>query len=105
MKVAEKDGRVVGYLVHAPISESTEEVYSFYVDPAELGKGMGWALWQNMTAEARASGRSHVELWVLEGNRLGISWYERHAGAVVGRQQIDLPDGPHSELRYRFDLP
>jgi ribosomal protein S18 acetylase RimI-like enzyme len=75
-----------------------------YVEPSMLGQGIGWALWQQVARHARDGEKSAIELWVLEGNRLGIDWYDRQGGHVVGRREIELADGAHAELRYRFDL-
>jgi ribosomal protein S18 acetylase RimI-like enzyme len=102
--IAESAGKVVGYVQHGPVGDSIHEVYAIYVDPVVLGKGIGWALWQQVERDARAGGKTAIELWVLDGNRLGISWYNRQGGYVVGRREIDLADGAHTELRYRFDL-
>jgi ribosomal protein S18 acetylase RimI-like enzyme len=102
--VAESAGKVVGYVQHGPGGDSINEVYALYVDPAMLGKGIGWALWQQVAREARDSGKSAIELWVLQGNRLGIDWYNRQGGHVVGQREIELADGAHTELRYHFDL-
>lgn len=104
LDVAENAGKVVGYVQHGPAGDSIHEVYAIYVDPAMLGKGIGWALWQQVDREARAGGKSAIELWVLDGNRLGTDWYNRQGGSVVGRREIELADGAHTELGYRFDL-
>jgi len=102
--VAEDSGKVVGYVQHGPVGESIHEVYAIYVDPAVLGKGVGWVLWQQVERDARGGGGSAIELWVLDGNRLGIDWYHRQGGTVVGQRVVELADGRHIELRYRFDL-
>jgi ribosomal protein S18 acetylase RimI-like enzyme len=104
LDVAERTGTVVGYVQHGPVGDSTHEVYAFYVEPALLGKGAGWALWQHVMHEARTGGKSTIELWVLEGNQLGIDWYNRQGGRPIGKREIELADGPHTELRYGFDL-
>lgn len=103
LHVAESDGKVVGYVQHGPVG-SIYEVYAIYVDPAMVGKGIGWALWQRVELDARQAGTSAIELWVLDGNRLGIDWYNRQGGQVVGGREIELADGTHNELRYRFNL-
>jgi len=95
---------VFGYVQHGPVSDSIHEVYAIYVEPAMLGKGIGWTLWQQVEREARGGGKSAIELWVLEGNRLGIDWYNRQGGYAVGQREIELADAAHTELRYRFDL-
>jgi ribosomal protein S18 acetylase RimI-like enzyme len=104
LHLAESDGEVVGYVQHGPVGESIHEVYAIYVKPSLLGKGIGWALWEQVARDARDGGKSAIELWVLDGNRLGIDWYDRHGGHVVGQREIALADGTHTELRYRFDL-
>jgi len=101
--VAESARKIVGYVQHGPVADSIHEVYAIYVDPAVLGKGFGWALWQQVERDAREGGKSAIELWVLQGNRLGIDWYDRQGGSVVGQRDIELADGAHTELRYRFD--
>ena len=85
LHVAESTGKVVGYVQHGPVGDSIYEVYAIYVDPPVLGEGIGWALWQQVERDARGGGKTAIELWVLEGNRLGISWYDRQGGYVVGR--------------------
>ncbi len=104
LDVALRRAEVVGYVQHGPIQDSVHEVYALYVAPAELGTGAGWALWQGVCREARVNHKTAVELWVLEGNRQGISWYDRQGGHPVGTQPIEMADGPHVELRYRFNL-
>lgn len=91
--------RVVGYVQHASVGDGVHEVFAIYVLPAFLGRGAGWALWRRVL---EAAGSAAVELWVLEGNRLGIEWYDRQGGVVVGRREVEFLDGAHVELRYRF---
>ncbi|HVS08014.1 MAG TPA: GNAT family N-acetyltransferase [Candidatus Dormibacteraeota bacterium] len=104
LHVAEIAGKVVGYVQHGPVGDSIHEVYAIYIDPALLGQGIGWALWQQVVRDVRAGGGSAIELWVLQGNRLGIDWYTRQGGSVAGQREIELADGAHTEIRYRFDL-
>jgi ribosomal protein S18 acetylase RimI-like enzyme len=104
LHVAEIAGKVVGYVQHGPVGDSVYEVYAIYIDPTMFGKGIGWALWRQVERDARDGGNSAIELWVLEGNRLGVDRYNRQGGYVVGRREIELADGTHAELRYRFDL-
>jgi ribosomal protein S18 acetylase RimI-like enzyme len=104
LHVAERAGTVVGYVQHGPVGDSVHEVHAIYVEPSMLGQGIGWALWQQVSRDARDGEKSAIELWVLDGNRLGIDWYDQQGGHVVGRREIELADGAHAELRYRFDL-
>jgi ribosomal protein S18 acetylase RimI-like enzyme len=86
------------------VGDSIHEVYAIYVDPAMLGQSIGWALWRQVEGDARDGENSAIELWVLDGNRLGIDWYNRQGEQVVGRREIDLADGAHTELPYRFNV-
>lgn len=104
LHVAEIAGKVVGYVQHGPVGDSIYEVYAIYIDPSLLGQGIGWALWQQVVGGIREAGGSAIELWVLQGNRLGIDWYTRQGGSVAGQREIELADGAHTEIRYRFDL-
>ena len=103
LDVSESDSKVVGYAQHGPIGAHVHEVYALYVAPAMLGMGIGWSLWAAMCKEARSTNRTVIELWVLDGNRSGIDWYKRQDGKEVGRRSIQMADGPHTELRYRFN--
>lgn len=100
--VVEDAGAVVGYVQHGPLTETVHEVFAIYVAPSMLGFGIGWVLWQAVMREAASAGKQAVELWVLEGNRLGMDWYDRQGGMIIGRQEVQLADGLHGELRYRF---
>jgi ribosomal protein S18 acetylase RimI-like enzyme len=104
LDVAESDGTVAGYVQHGPTGDAVHEVYAIYVDPILIGKGLGWALWQQVRAVAQGAAAAAIELWVVDGNRLGIDWYGRQGGHRVGRREVDFADGPHTELRYRFEL-
>jgi ribosomal protein S18 acetylase RimI-like enzyme len=104
LHVAERAGKVIGYVQHGPVGDSIHEVYALYVEPSMLGRGLGWALWQQVQRDAGDGGKSAIELWVLQGNRLGIDWYNRQSGYVTRQREIELADGAHTELRYRFDL-
>jgi ribosomal protein S18 acetylase RimI-like enzyme len=104
LEVADVSGAVVGFMQHAQGSPAVHEVYAIYVDPPYLGRGAGWALWQSAVTSARVAASAAIELWVLAGNRLGIEWYDRQGGEEVGRQVIQMLDGEHIELRYRFGL-
>jgi ribosomal protein S18 acetylase RimI-like enzyme len=60
--VAESARKIVGYVQHGPVAGSIYEVYAIHVDPAVLGKGIGWALRQQVERHARDGGKSAIEL-------------------------------------------
>jgi ribosomal protein S18 acetylase RimI-like enzyme len=104
LEVAEVSNRVIGFIQHAAVSETTYEVFAIYVLPMSLGQGAGWAMWQSALEAARKRRSAAIELWVLQGNRLGIDWYNRQNGVVIAERQVEMADGPHTELRYRFNV-
>ena len=61
-------------------------------------------MWQRVLQAAGVTHSGSVELWVLQGNSLGTDWYDRQNGEVVAQRKVQMMDGPHTELRYRFNL-
>jgi len=104
LEVAEREDRTVGFVQHARTSDLVHEVFAVYVLPTLIGKGVGWSMWQRVLQEAVVAHSAWVELWVLQGNSLGTDWYDRQGGEVVAERQVQMLDGPHTELRYRFTL-
>ena len=102
LEVADLEGRVVGFVQHASTGGRVHEVFALYVLPAVLRAGAGWAMWQRVQEAATSAGSDAIELWVLDGNKLGLDWYQRQGGVAVGERDVDLLDGSHVELRYRF---
>ncbi len=102
LDVAERESRVVGFVQHGPLDAQVHEVFAIYALPSLIGQGVGCAMWQRVAGAARLAGRTSIELWVLKGNQLGTDWYERQGGVVVTYREVELPDGAHAELRYRF---
>lgn len=93
--VAERDGRVVGFVSSGPprdedVPLSAAEVYAIYVMPADWGMGVGRALLDAVTAHWRGRGATELVLWVLEANDAARAFY----GATGWR-----PDGSRQRLR------
>ncbi|HSG30236.1 MAG TPA: GNAT family N-acetyltransferase [Thermodesulfobacteriota bacterium] len=74
--VAEKDGRIVGFVIFGDTwdedledkSDSSYEIYSIYVDPAEFGNGIGTELLTEMKKHEK---RNHIYVWVVVENKWG----------------------------------
>jgi ribosomal protein S18 acetylase RimI-like enzyme len=92
---AEKDGRIVGFIVVGPADGDATtplgEVYALNVDPDHWGCGIGQALLDAGVAYLREAGFSAAVLWVLPGNSRARRFYEaagwRHDGASR-RQEV-----------------
>lgn len=108
--VAERAGRVVGFVNAGPSRDddappATGEVYAIYVDPLDVGTGVGQALLACAMASFRRQGCRAVTLWVLVGNQRACRFYEAAGGALDGATQVARYDGtPLDEMRYRFPL-
>ena len=105
--VAERDGRVVGYVSSGPprdedLSAPTAEVYAIYVLPAEWRSGAGRALLISAASHWHACGAGEVVLWVLEDNLASRSFYEAMGWRPDGaRQSVVLGGTMVTEVRYR----
>ncbi|MGZ8694830.1 MAG: N-acetyltransferase family protein [Gaiellaceae bacterium] len=77
--VAERDGRVVGF-----IGLDAGEVTHLYVEPASQGTGIGAALMEHVMALSTGG----LHLWVFQRNAAARRFYERH-----GFRLTELTDG------------
>jgi GNAT superfamily N-acetyltransferase len=109
--VAEDDaGRVVGFATFGPsrdddAPEGTGEVPAIYVDPAEVGTGVGRQLLEETAAALREAGFTRATLWVLEENESARRFYERVGwtwDGAVSTHDFDCANEP--VVRYAVDL-
>ena len=97
-----KDGdRVVGFAGYGAYRDDslpgTGEVYALYILKEYFGKKVGYALMR--AALEKLAEYEQVAVWVLEGNRRAIRFYERCGFRFDGtRKQITLGT-PNAELR------
>jgi ribosomal protein S18 acetylase RimI-like enzyme len=83
--VAERDGRVVGYLLHHPgydpdLGGRTCVVVDLMVHEAVRRRGVGRALMEAAAARCRAAGGTALTWWVREANQRAVAFY-RSLGA------------------------
>ena len=104
LDVAASNEQLVGFIQHGPTGDGAYEVYALYVRPDHIGSGVGWALWRRANTAAAERGAHEIELWVLDGNQIGLAWYDRQGGVQVGQRSIAMRHGEHRELRYRFSV-
>ena len=105
--VATVDGEIVGFVVGTRASPSVGgcgEIFSIYVDPAHWGTGAGSRLLRAATAEIRADDGPHsLVLWVLDGNRRAIDFYEAHGWCFDGATKDEtVGDQLVPHVRYRI---
>ena len=95
-RVAESDGRIVGYALFFPIYSSfrtTERMWleDLYVEPSARGTGAGRELLAHLARLALERGCDRLDWYVLDWNQLAIDFYRRQ-GAT--KAEIDwLPYG------------
>ncbi|BDB42541.1 GNAT family N-acetyltransferase [Mycobacterium kiyosense] len=102
--VAVRDATISGFVTFGLCrdEDSTGEVMAIYVDPSQLGTGVGRLLIEAARERLRGLGVSGAVLWVLEANTLARRFYERDGWAPDGaRRTAVYGDGPVVEVRYR----
>jgi GNAT superfamily N-acetyltransferase len=71
--VAESSGRIVGFVSFGPsrdddAGEEVGEIPAIYLQPREVGTGVGRGLFEAATEALRRAGYRRATLWVLEAN-------------------------------------
>jgi ribosomal protein S18 acetylase RimI-like enzyme len=74
--VAERDGRVVGFVAFGPGDEGFS-IDNVAVDPAHQGRGVGRALLEHAEAAAREAGFESIYLWTHERMTENLALYSR----------------------------
>jgi ribosomal protein S18 acetylase RimI-like enzyme len=80
--VAERDGRIVGFL-HYDREGREPELHRIYVEPTQKRRGIGGALLRELHGRI-APGGSYI-LMVVAANRPAVAFYERHGFAEAAR--------------------
>jgi ribosomal protein S18 acetylase RimI-like enzyme len=105
--VAERDGRVVGFVVlrAAEDPHGAGELAAINVDPDHWGTGAGRALLAAAHEELARLGYREAVLWVLPGNRRARRFYEIAGWVADGAERnIELSGVTVPEVRYRRRL-
>jgi ribosomal protein S18 acetylase RimI-like enzyme len=107
--VADEEG-TVGFAVTGPsedadAGERTAELYAIYLDPEQMGTGLGRRLFEHAVEDLRSRRFDTVTLWVLETNERARRFYEvagwKHDGTVTS-ERVDCEMRP--TVRYRVEL-
>jgi len=108
--VAERDGRVVGWVCHGPYRDGelrTEdaELYAIYLDPAHFGAGVGRTLLKESLRRCSSAGHPRMRLWVLRENARARRFYEAAGFRPDGTEEPFEVDGVQvPEVRYVREL-
>jgi ribosomal protein S18 acetylase RimI-like enzyme len=105
--VARDDGQVVGFVAVGASRDDgappdRAEIWAIYVKPAAWSMGVGRLLWLEALQRIVAEGYKSVSLWVIDGNKRAVRFYEC-AGFVVepeSRKSFELGGTTLEELRY-----
>lgn len=108
--VAEDGGRLTGFAVTGPSEDAdakdkTGEVYAIYLDPAEVGTGLGRTLFEHSVGDLRERGFTEATLWVLGTNERARRFYEAAGWKPDGtetNERVDCEMRP--TVRYRVTL-
>jgi ribosomal protein S18 acetylase RimI-like enzyme len=105
--IAEVDGHIAGFVEFEACEddespETVGEVTAILVRPEEWGLGIGEALMREAMARLRDGGWVEVALWVLEGNRRAVGFYERLGFSWDGAVRfLNMYGNPASRVRLR----
>jgi ribosomal protein S18 acetylase RimI-like enzyme len=110
MWLAESVERPIGFAVtgksqDADAEDRTAEFFAIYLEPEQLGTGVGRALFEHAVDDLRERGYRTATLWVLETNERARRFYEiagwEHDGTVTS-EHVDCEMRP--TMRYRVEL-
>ena len=105
--IAEKDGIIVGAIGGGMTSETTGEVYVFYLDPLMRGMGIGTRLLDFFTKIQKYTyGAQEQWVSVAKGNMFGIPFYEAR-GFIFQHEELAYGTSIEDQdisLKYKRDL-
>lgn len=105
--VFEEDGIVKGFMTIGPCRDEDRktsfELWGLYVEPFMTRSGTGSLLIRFCEQKARELGYSEVLVWVLEGNAIGINFYEKMGYSLEGARKL-LDRHNRYEIRYHKQL-
>lgn len=94
LRVAEADGRVMGYaLTFLRTGSRIARLYSIAVDPVSRGLGLGRALLDDAQDQARRADRQCLRLEVRADNLAAMALYRREGFIAFGRHAGYYADG------------
>lgn len=101
--IAERDGRVVGFVscgeARSGVARLDAEIYALYVLQSHQQRGVGRALVRACARHFVRNGLFGFYLWVLKANRARL-FYEALGGEVVGERTEKLGRHDFAEIAY-----
>jgi ribosomal protein S18 acetylase RimI-like enzyme len=104
--VAERDGRVVGF-VHAiwDVEKDEGDVLRLYVHPDHRGRGLGTALLEAVCETLFESGAERIKAMVLAANDVGNEFYTDYGFEQVDAHEVDIGGESYRENTLELDRP
>jgi ribosomal protein S18 acetylase RimI-like enzyme len=78
------------------------EVYALYLLRRVQGRGWGRRLMAMLAGRMRGWGAASLDLWVLEGNRAGVAFYERLGGERGESRGFRIARRPVTECAFAW---
>ncbi len=88
--IAERDGRLAGFVHLRPETDDTLELVSLFIDDWAIRQGIGQRLWDYAIAYAREHGYRAV---TLESDPNAEAFYRKQGAAETGRRESNLMPG------------
>ncbi|MEV4278014.1 GNAT family N-acetyltransferase [Actinoplanes xinjiangensis] len=104
-QVVEEDGRVLGAAGGGLLTPGVGELFVLYLDPDERGRGLGTLLLDRVTGQLRESGATEMWVAALDGNELGIPFYEARGFRKVERRRTYGSTEADNAWSWRFSRP
>ena len=86
-QVIEEDGRVTGFAAGGIVRPGVGELFTLYLEPGELGRGLGTLLLDRVTEQLREQGATEMWAAVLAGNELGLPFYRARGFVKAGERK------------------
>jgi ribosomal protein S18 acetylase RimI-like enzyme len=88
--VAERDGRIAGFVHLRPETDAALELVSLFIDTWAIRQGIGQRLWDYALAHARERGYRAV---TLESDPNAEAFYSRQGAVETGKRESPLMPG------------
>lgn len=105
--VAVKENEVLGYACFDPKEKAFKydsELESLYIKNSEHNKGIGTALFKEVSKELLANGRKNMIVWCLVDNTNAINFYKNLGGIISETKMAQIGDEKYEEYGFYFDL-
>ncbi|GAA4925215.1 GNAT family N-acetyltransferase [Actinoplanes utahensis] len=104
-QVAEEDGRIVGAAAGGITAPGAGELFVLYLDPDERGRGLGTLLLERITEQIRDLGATEMWVAALDGNEMGIPFYEARGFRKRERRRTYGSTEADNAWSWRFSRP